>query len=45
VAQILPTGAGLTVAVPTDGQQVMINSTHAVVLGLNRIDAYPLTTE
>ena len=45
VGQILSTGAGVTTAVPSDGQQLIVNSTHAVVLGLNRIDAYPLTAE
>ncbi len=36
-------GAGPTAAVEADGQQVILNNGQAVVLGLNRLDAYDLT--
>ena len=42
VQQFSATGAGATAAVEADGQQVILSDTRAVVLGLNRLEAYDL---
>ena len=44
VQQLSAIGAGATAAVEADGQQVILTDTRAVVLGLNRLAAYDLTT-
>ena len=42
VQQLTAAGGGETVTVPADGQQAVLDGTQAVVLGLNRLEAYDI---
>ncbi len=45
VQRVSASAESAAVAVEADGQQVILTDTHAVVLGLNRLAAYPITEE